>query len=47
VRYVYLLQSEAFAGQRYASITSDLIKRIAEHNGGRSPIRPNMRHGDW
>jgi len=37
VRYVYLLQSEAFAGQRYIGITSDLRKRIAEHNGGRSP----------
>lgn len=37
MRYVYLLQSEAFAGQRYIGITSDPRKRIAEHNGGRSP----------
>jgi putative endonuclease len=37
MRYVYLLQSEAFAGQRYIGITSDLRKRLAEHNGGRSP----------
>ena len=37
MRYVYLLQSEAFAGQRYIGIASDLRKRIAEHNGGRSP----------
>lgn len=37
MRYVCLLQSEAFAGQRYIGITSDLRKRLAEHNGGRSP----------
>jgi predicted GIY-YIG superfamily endonuclease len=34
---VYLLQSEAFAGQRYVGITSDLRKRLAEHNVGKSP----------
>ena len=28
MRYVYLLQSEAFAGQRYVGITSDLRKRL-------------------
>lgn len=37
MRYVYLLQSEAFAGQRYVGITSDLRKRLAEHNAGKSP----------
>jgi putative endonuclease len=37
MRYVYLLQSEAFAGQRYVGITSDLRKRLAEHNARRSP----------
>ena len=37
MRYVYLPQSEAFAGQRYVGITSDLRKRIADHNAGRSP----------
>jgi predicted GIY-YIG superfamily endonuclease len=37
MRYVYLLQSEAFVGQRYVGITSDLRKRLAEHNAGRSP----------
>ncbi len=37
MRYVYLLQSEAFAGQRYVGSTSDLRKRIVEHNDGRSP----------
>jgi predicted GIY-YIG superfamily endonuclease len=37
MRYVYLLQSEARAGQRYIGITSDLRKRLAEHNAGKSP----------
>src|SRR6188508_3195995 len=35
--YVYLLQSEASAGQRYVGITSDLRQRLADHNAGRSP----------
>jgi putative endonuclease len=37
MRYVYLLQSEASADQRYVGITSDLKKRLAEHNAGKSP----------
>lgn len=37
MRYVYLLQSEASAGQRYVGVTSDLRRRFAEHNAGRSP----------
>jgi len=37
MRYVYLLQSEAFTGERYIGITADLRKRLAEHNAGRSP----------
>ena len=37
MRYVYLLQSETVAGQRYVGATSDLRKRLAEHNAGRSP----------
>jgi predicted GIY-YIG superfamily endonuclease len=36
VRYVYLLQSETFAGQRYVGVTSDLKQRIADHNAGKS-----------
>ena len=36
MRYVYLLQSEAAAGQRYVGVTSDLRKRLADHNAGRS-----------
>jgi putative endonuclease len=37
MRYVYLLQSESFVGQRYVGITSDLKQRLAGHNAGKSP----------
>jgi predicted GIY-YIG superfamily endonuclease len=37
MHYVYLLRSESFAGQRYVGITSDLKRRLAEHNAGKSP----------
>ena len=37
MRYVYLLQSEAEAGQRYVGVTSDLKQRLAAHNAGKSP----------
>jgi putative endonuclease len=37
MRYVYLLESEAFAGRRYVGITSDLRRRLTEHNDGKSP----------
>ena len=32
MRYVYLLHSESFARQRYIGNTSDLKRRLAEHN---------------
>jgi predicted GIY-YIG superfamily endonuclease len=37
MRYVYLLQSEASAGERYVGVTSDLKQRVADHNAGKSP----------
>jgi putative endonuclease len=37
MHYVYLLQSEAFPGQRYVGLTTDLRRRLAEHNAGKSP----------
>ena len=37
MHYVYLLQSEASAGQRYVGVTSDLKQRVADHNAGKSP----------
>jgi putative endonuclease len=36
VWYVYLLESDAAAGQRYVGITSDLRRRVAEHRSGKS-----------
>jgi predicted GIY-YIG superfamily endonuclease len=35
--YVYLLQSRALSKQRYVGLTSDLKKRLSEHNAGKSP----------
>ncbi len=37
MRYVYLLQSEPAADQRYVGITSDLRSRLARHNTKQSP----------
>lgn len=37
MHYVYLLESEAFAGQRYIGLTTDLRQRLADHNAGKSP----------
>jgi predicted GIY-YIG superfamily endonuclease len=37
MHYVYLLQSELFADERYVGLTSDLERRLAAHNTNRSP----------
>jgi putative endonuclease len=37
LHYVCLLQSEAFIGQRYVGVTSDLKRRLADHNARKSP----------
>lgn len=34
--YVYLLESEAVDGQRYVGLTSDLRRRLGEHDAGKS-----------
>jgi predicted GIY-YIG superfamily endonuclease len=36
MRYVYLLESETFDEQRYVGVTSDLKRRLADHNAGKS-----------
>ncbi|SJM33005.1 Excinuclease ABC subunit C [Mesorhizobium delmotii] len=36
MRYVYLLESKAAEGERYIRVTSDLKRRIVEHNSGKS-----------
>ena len=37
VRYVYLLESIDWPGQRYVGQTTDLKRRLADHNAGKSP----------
>ncbi len=34
--YVYLIQSDSAPERRYTGFTSDLKKRLAEHNSGQS-----------
>lgn len=36
MHYVYLLESIEHADQRYVGATSDLKRRLAEHNAGKS-----------
>ena len=35
--YVYIIRSRQFPDQEYTGATSDLKKRIGEHNAGKSP----------
>ena len=35
--YVYRLQNESFADQRYVGMASDLKRRLSDHNAGKSP----------
>lgn len=37
MHYVYLLQSESFTDQRYVGMASELPRRMAGHNAGKSP----------
>ncbi|MBR0745158.1 GIY-YIG nuclease family protein [Bradyrhizobium japonicum] len=37
MHYVYLLESDAFGGQRYIGLTANLKKRLGDHNAGKSP----------
>jgi predicted GIY-YIG superfamily endonuclease len=43
--YVYLLRSKVRPDQRCVGLTSDLKKRVAEHNAGRSPH--SRKHSPW
>jgi putative endonuclease len=36
VWYVYLLESDTIAGRRYIGVTTDLKRRLIEHNSGKS-----------
>lgn len=35
--YVYLLRSKSHPGRRYVGLTSNLKRRLAEHNADKSP----------
>jgi predicted GIY-YIG superfamily endonuclease len=37
VHYVYLLASARSIDRRYIGVTTDLRRRLAEHNSGKSP----------
>lgn len=41
--YVYLLESEAFPGQRYTGFTTDITARLKAHNAGDSPHMSKFR----
>ena len=43
MQYVYMLQSESEADQRYVGSTSDLKRRFADHNTGQSPHTSKFR----
>jgi predicted GIY-YIG superfamily endonuclease len=36
MHYVYLLESDSSPGQRYVGLATDLKRRLAEHNAGKS-----------
>jgi predicted GIY-YIG superfamily endonuclease len=37
LEYVYLIESAGPSPRRYVGLTSDLKRRLAEHNAGKSP----------
>ena len=37
MHYVYLLENDSPEPERYVGVTSDLRRRLAEHNAGKSP----------
>ena len=41
--YVYLIRSLSDPGQRYVGMTTDLKRRMAEHNSGKSPHTSKFR----
>jgi len=43
MQYVYLIESTGDAPQRYVGTTSDLRRRLAEHNAGKSPFTSQFK----
>lgn len=45
MHYVYLIESADNVGQRYVGTTTDLKRRFAEHNAGKS--LHTSKYGPW
>ena len=43
MHYVYILESEVSQGRFYAGVTTDLDRRVQEHNSGKSVHTNNYR----
>ena len=43
MHYVYLLESDSVPIHRYVGLSTDLKRRIAEHNSGKSPHTAKYR----
>ncbi len=41
--YVYLIESRSYPGWRYVGLTSNVNRRLAEHNEGKSPYTSKYR----
>jgi predicted GIY-YIG superfamily endonuclease len=46
MHYVYLLESKA-GGQRYIGVTTDLKRRLVDHNSGKSSHTSKFCPGNW
>jgi putative endonuclease len=45
MHYVYLLESQSSAGQRYVGVTANLQQRLKDHNAGKS--RHTSKYAPW
>ena len=43
LKFIYLIQSLPYPGQRYVGIISDVAKRLTAHNEGRSPHTSKLK----
>jgi putative endonuclease len=47
MHYVYLLENASDPKQRYIGYTSDLRRRLREHNDGKLPTQRGIGLGFW
>jgi len=43
MKYVYLIRSDKYPDKTYTGLTSDVQKRLASHNAGKSPHTSKYR----